>query len=145
MTFLAAIRNGYAKYATFSGRARRSEFWWWTLFEYVTRGILGAIYSMVMLSMLAPAMVDGISDDAAVTIVMGAIFNPAYFVLLAWSLSILLPTIAVGVRRLHDTGRSGWFYLLFFIPAVGTILMIVFTVQESEAKKNAWGAAPAAN
>jgi uncharacterized membrane protein YhaH (DUF805 family) len=143
MTFFGAIRSVFSKYAVFSGRARRPEFWWWTLFEYVTRGLLGGIYTAVMLAMLAPIIASGDTSDAAFDQIMTAVFNPAYFVLIAWSLSILLPTLAVTVRRLHDTGRSGWFVLLMFVPVVGTIIMIVFTVMESDPKSNAWGALPA--
>jgi uncharacterized membrane protein YhaH (DUF805 family) len=142
MTFFSSIRSVFSKYATFSGRAGRPEFWWWTLFEYVTRGLLGAIYTVIMFDMIAPIIASGATDDAAFDQIMAAVFNPAYFVLLAWSLAILLPSLAVAVRRLHDTGRSGWFVLLTFLPLVGTILMIVFMVAPSDPKSNAWGALP---
>ena len=142
MTFFSSIRAVFSKYATFSGRAGRPEYWWWTLFEYLTRGVFGAIYSTVMYAEVARIVASASSDGPSYDQIMAAVFNPAYFVLLAWSLAILLPSLAVGVRRLHDSGRSGWFILLFFIPAVGTILMIVFMVTPSDAKSNKWGALP---
>ena len=145
MTFFGAIRSVFRNYATFSGRSARSEFWWWMLFATLTRGFLGFIYTMTMLALIMPlslaAANNNITDAAAV---LGAIFNPMYFTLLAWDLAILLPTLAVMVRRFHDTGRSGWFVLITFIPLVGTILMIVFLVEESRPESNAWGDRPVA-
>ena len=143
MTFIGAIRSVFHNYATFTGRSARSEFWWWMLFATLTRGFLGFLYTMTMLALIMPlslaAANNNITDSAAV---MGAIFNPMYFVLLAWDLAILLPTLAVMVRRFHDTGRSGWFALITFIPVVGTILMIVFLVEESRPESNTWGDRP---
>jgi uncharacterized membrane protein YhaH (DUF805 family) len=60
MTFFSSIRSVFSKYATFSGRAGRPEFWWWTLFEYVTRGLLGAIYTVIMFDMIAPIIASGL-------------------------------------------------------------------------------------
>lgn len=143
MTFIGAIQSVFRNYATFTGRSARSEFWWWMLFATLTRGLLGFIYTMTMLALIMPlslaAANDQITDVAAIS---GAIFNPMYFILLAWDLAILLPTLAVMVRRFHDTGRSGWFVLITFIPLIGTILMIVFLVEESRAESNAWGDRP---
>jgi len=143
MTFIGSIRSVFRNYATFTGRSARSEFWWWMLFATLTRGFLGLIYTMTMLALIMPlslaAANNNISDAAAV---LGAIFNPMYFILLAWDLAILLPTLAAMVRRFHDTGRSGWFVLITFIPVVGTILMIVFLVEESRPESNAWGDRP---
>lgn len=143
MTFLGAIRSVFGKYATFSGRASRSEFWWWMLFEWLTRTLLGVVYTVTLLALLLPVSLAGANRQPGwESAVYGAIFNPAYFLLLAWSLSIVIPSLAVMVRRFHDTGRSGWFVVLTFIPLVGTILMIVFLVEESRPEANAWGEPP---
>ena len=113
------------------------------LFEFLTRSLLGFIYTMTMLALLVPAAAaDANNQPGAMDAVLGAIFNPAYFILIAWSLAILLPSLAVMVRRFHDTGRSGWFVLITFIPLVGTILMIVFLIEESQPVTNAWGEPP---
>jgi uncharacterized membrane protein YhaH (DUF805 family) len=143
MTFLGAIRSVFTKYATFTGRSSRSEFWWWILFEWLTRSFLGFIYTMTMLAIIVPKS-EALKDQAGASMqaLLGAIFNPMYFVLLAWSLALLLPSLAVTVRRFHDIGRSGWFVLLTFIPVVGTILMILFLVEESDSGANAWGEPP---
>jgi len=98
---------------------------------------------MTMLAIIVPKA-EALKDQAGASMqaLLGAIFNPMYFVLLAWSLALLLPSLAVTVRRFHDIGRSGWFVLLTFIPVVGTILMILFLVEESDSGANAWGEPP---
>jgi uncharacterized membrane protein YhaH (DUF805 family) len=85
MTFGESIKTCFTKYADFTGRASRSEYWWWFLFDKLT-----------------------------------AVF----------SLAVLLPGIAVGVRRLHDIDKSGWFLLLYFIPIIGGIILLYWAVQE---------------
>lgn len=110
------------------------------LFEFLTRGFLGFVYTMTMLALIMPAaLADANNQPGATAAVLGAIFNPMYFVLVAWSLALFLPSLAVMVRRFHDTGRSGWYALITFIPLVGTILMIVFLVEESSPAANTWG------
>lgn len=99
MTFGKSISTCFSKYATFEGRATRSEYWWWFLF-----------------ALLATAATD----------IVGEALSDAF------SLAILLPTLAVGARRLHDTGRSGWFLLLWLVPIIGWIFLIVWAAQESK-------------
>jgi len=99
MTFGESISICFTKYADFTGRASRSEYWWWTLF--------------VILASIATGF---ISD------VVSAIF----------SLATILPGLAVGARRLHDTDRSGWLQLLWIIPIIGWIILIVWLVQEGK-------------
>jgi uncharacterized membrane protein YhaH (DUF805 family) len=104
MSFSAAIRSVLSKYAAFSGRARRSEYWWWALAYSVAYLVAGAL------------------DSAAGS-------SPAFVALIA--LPLFLPTLAVGVRRLHDTGRSGWWMLASFVPILGLVLLLVFLCSES--------------
>ena len=99
MTFGESISICFTKYADFTGRASRSEFWWWTLFVILASIATGLISDMV-----------------------SALF----------SLATLLPGLAVGARRLHDTNRSGWLQLLWFIPVIGWIILIVWFVQEGK-------------
>jgi len=99
MTFGDSISTCFSKYATFDGRATRSEFWWFALFTVLASAILGMI-----------------SETAS------GVF----------SLAVLLPSLAVGARRLHDTDRSGWFLLLWLIPIVGWIVVLFFAAQESK-------------
>lgn len=103
------------KYATFSGRASRSEYWFFVLFN----GIF-AIVAMVL---------DGVAGT------MGIIY-------LVYILATLLPSLGVGVRRLHDTNRSGWMILISLIPLIGIILLLVWVCQDSDAGDNQYGANP---
>jgi len=98
--------DGLKKYAVFSGRATRKEYWMFMLFASIISWGFFAIY-YVMLSTS-----------------VGVIYT-------LYSVGILLPSLAIGSRRLHDTGRSGWWQLIGFIPLIGYIVLIVFYVQGS--------------
>jgi len=104
-------------YATFSGRARRSEYWWFAL--------TGVIVSVAL------NIVSSLSDG------MNAV---AGLVGLVYWLGTLIPSLAVAVRRLHDTGKSGWMLLLALIPLVGVIILIVFLASDSAKGSNKYGA-----
>ncbi|AXQ16486.1 MULTISPECIES: DUF805 domain-containing protein [Shewanella] len=108
--FIGAIK----KYADFTGRARRTEYWMFTLFYIIFSLVVSAI------------------DYALGTTVLGLIY----------SLGLLLPSIAVAARRLHDTDRSGWWQLLAFIPIIGWIVLLVFYCQDSEVGDNRFGSNP---
>ena len=102
------------KYTDFSGRARRKEYWFFFLFN-----LLIAL---------------------ALTLVGRAIDTNILYVI--YSLGVLLPSLAVAVRRLHDTGRSGWWLLIVLIPILGALALLVFMVLDSEAGQNAYGPSP---
>ena len=116
MSFADAIRSVFSQYVWFTGRARRSEFWYWTLFQI----ILGIIASI-----LDRAAFD--RNNGAFSAVVG--------------LALLLPSLAVAVRRLHDSGRTGWWLLIGLIPVIGTIVLIIFYVQDSQGD-NKYGPSP---
>lgn len=119
MTFRESLASvGRQKYATFTGRASRSEFWWWYLSVVIAAGIAGAA--------LMPNDNNGLN-----TIIQGII-----------TVGLFIPTLAVGVRRLHDTNRSGWNVLWQLIPIVGFIIVLVFLVQDSDASNNSFGPPP---
>jgi uncharacterized membrane protein YhaH (DUF805 family) len=118
MSFTEAIRSVLTQYVGFSGRARRSEYWYWVLFQI----IVGIIFSL-----LDKAVFDRTSGPFSAIL----------------GLALLLPSIAVSVRRLHDTTRSGWWILLGLIPVVGTIILIIFYVQDSH-PDNKYGPSPKA-
>ncbi|MFD9902934.1 DUF805 domain-containing protein [Streptomyces sp. NPDC059063] len=102
------------KYAVFNGRARRKEYWMFTL--------ISSIITVVL------ALVD-------IALGTGLVIQAIY------SLAVLLPSIAVGVRRLHDTNRQGWWLLLFLIPVIGAIILIVMLATDSK-PHNAYGPNP---
>jgi uncharacterized membrane protein YhaH (DUF805 family) len=110
MDFKTAVMTCLQKYADFSGRARRSEYWWFFLFQILVIGVLSIVLS-----------------------ILGTLV----------SLALLIPAIAVGARRLHDVGRSGWWMLIGFIPLIGLLVLLYWGTQEGEAEANAWGAPPA--
>ena len=114
MAFPDAVRSALTQYVTFTGRARRSEYWWFALFN------------------LGLSVVAMLLDLAIGAVVLQAIV----------ALGLLLPSLAVGVRRLHDTGRSGWWLLIALVPLVGPIVLIVFMCTDSEPGSNAWGISP---
>ncbi|MDG4783702.1 DUF805 domain-containing protein [Micromonospora sp. WMMD961] len=122
MSFGAAVKSVLSKYVGFTGRARRSEYWWFFLFT-----ILVSIVTAVLDSALGLNYMDGSSSGPIGTIV---------------SLALLLPGLAVAVRRLHDTDRSGWWLLIALVPIVGAIVLIVFFVMDGTPGANRFGASP---
>ena len=119
------VKTVLTKYADFSGRADKSEFWYWVLFNIIIAigiNIIFGIFSAI--------------TDSPTILMVGTIL------LIIWSLGILVPNLAVAVRRLHDTNRSGAWYFIAFVPLVGVIALIVFWVQDSYPGPNQWGPEP---
>jgi len=112
-----------AKYATFTGRARRAEFWYWAL-ALVLAEIVIAIIGGVLAS---------VSDSLSIVSLL------LYGVLVLGS---IVPSIAVTVRRLHDTGRSGWWWFIGAVPLIGPIVLIVFYCTPGTPGSNAFGPDP---
>ena len=113
--YLKVVRDNYAN---FSGRARRAEFWYFVLFSWIISIVLGVI--------------DGILNANGMPGFLGFIYG----------LAVLIPNIAVGARRLHDTGRSGWWQLIILVPIIGVIVLLVFFVQEGSFDRNEYGPSP---
>jgi len=109
------------KYAVFSGRARRKEYWMFVLFN-----IIFAFVAMIL-------------DNAFGTTITGEGYGAIYFL---YTLAIIVPALAVTVRRLHDVGKSGWFLLIVLIPIVGAIWLLVLACTAGDAGKNAYGPNP---
>lgn len=108
------------KYAVFSGRAQRAEYWYFVLFNFIICVILGAIDSVISWGSQSPMMVlSGL-----------------------YSLAVLIPSLAVLFRRLHDTGRSGWWILIVLIPIIGSIWLLVLMVLDSSYGDNKYGPNP---
>ena len=110
-----AYIDALKNYANFSGRARRRDYWMFVLANCIVSFILGLLAYIPFI---------------------GSIISSAY------SLFILVPSVAICVRRLHDIGKSGWFYLFLLIPLVGQILILVWFCTDSQADANQWGASP---
>lgn len=121
LSFGEAVKTCYSKYATFSGRARRSEYWWFCLFSFIV-GLAAIIIDM---------MIGTYSKEFGLGILSGL-----------FCLANFLPGLSLAVRRLHDINRSGWWYLICFIPFVGSIVMLVFFCLDSTPGVNRFGASP---
>jgi uncharacterized membrane protein YhaH (DUF805 family) len=134
MSFSAAVRTCFSKYATFDGRAKRSEFWWWMLFQTIVVGIATAIG--VFFIVMSVAVGTSENPNTAFALI-GILF---YIAAVIVALALLVPTYAVGCRRLHDRGQSGWLQLLTFVPC-GNIALIVLWVMDGTAGDNAYGPA----
>ncbi len=124
MGFMDAVKNALQNnYVNFSGRASRSEYWWFYLFT-----VLVSTGTQILMGVFAAL------GDAGIMIGLG------FGVLVM--LGIFLPSLGVSVRRMHDIGKSGWFLLIGLIPCVGLILLIVWMVSDGEPHDNMYGPVP---
>lgn len=123
----AAVRAALSNYATFTGRASRSEYWWWALSVFITFLIIGFLDTFL----IAPLLGFDVGEESA--------GQPLSFIV---TLGILVPNIAVGVRRLHDIGRTGWWWLISLVPVVGFLVLLYFLVQPSDEGENQHGSKP---
>ena len=126
--FIDTLKN---RYADFKGRASRSEYWYYLLFSIIVNIILGLIDSLVLNPVL------GIQPlvEQSHTGILGTLY----------SLAILIPSFALGLRRLHDIGKSGWWILLAIIPIVnfiGIFVLLYFFIKDSQPGSNAYGPNP---
>ncbi len=102
------------KYANFEGRARRQEYWMFLLINLIIIFVIG--------------LIDGLTGDSGI---IGMIY----------SLFVFIPSLAVGIRRLHDIGKTGWWIVISFVPIIGFFVLVYFFVQDGEAE-NQWGPNP---
>lgn len=109
------------KYAEFGGRARRKEYWMFALFN-----VIFLIVAIIL-------------DNVLGTTIGDLPYGVFYFL---YALAVLLPGLAVGVRRLHDVGKSGWMMLIGLIPLIGAIWLLVLVCTDSQVGTNKWGENP---
>lgn len=121
MSFGAAIASFFSKYATFSGRARRSEFWYAVLFTTLVSVVISAVW------------------PGTTVLVNDMPFQQSSLPSNLWQLAILVPSLALTWRRLHDVGRKGTYYLFILLPIVGWILLFIQMVKDSQPGANAFG------
>jgi uncharacterized membrane protein YhaH (DUF805 family) len=120
MQMMDAVRRVLSNYATFSGRAARPEYWWW---------VLAVVLGSVVFRLIDSAIFGGAEVDGAPVQVFSALFG----------IAILLPMLAVGARRLHDTDRSAWWLLLNLLPLIGALVLLWFYVQRGTEGPNRFG------
>jgi uncharacterized membrane protein YhaH (DUF805 family) len=121
VTFSQAVRSVLSNYANFQGRSGRAEYWWWVLAVLIISIATQAVDALVM-----PA---GQFGGGPVSAIVG--------------LALIVPNLSVAVRRLHDTGRTGWWILLLLIPVIGLVVLIFFYLQPGEDGPNRFGPPPA--
>ena len=114
--------NWYLKclqqYADFMGRARRSEYWYFVLFNMIVSFVITFVVTLIA--------------GSSVGTIIGYLY----------ALGVFIPSLAVGVRRLHDAGKSGWYYLVGFIPLIGWIWLLILLCKDSQPGTNEWGVNP---
>ncbi len=120
VSFGDAISRAFNNYCNFSGRASRSEYWWFALFCGIVGWALGLFIGL-------PLGTDSIAYQC-----IGGL----------WSLAVFLPSLGLTFRRLHDTGRSGWNICWYFLPVIGWIILLVFLCQDSQMMDNKYGPVP---
>lgn len=106
-----------SNYCRFSGRSSRSEYWWFNLFGFILSFVIGLI---------------GMAVNEQVEQVL----------LVLVGLGLLLPSLGLSVRRLHDVGKSGWWLFISLIPIIGSVILLVFYCQDSQPYDNEWGPVP---
>lgn len=124
MNMITAVKTVLGKYATFDGRAPRPEYWWWMLAMVILYTILGVIDGALIAPMLG---FEPFQTEAA---------QPLSLVV---ALGLLLPNVALSIRRLHDTDRSGWWLLLGLVPVLGGLVLLVFYLLPSTPGPNRFG------
>jgi uncharacterized membrane protein YhaH (DUF805 family) len=126
MSFATAVKAFWSNYTNFKGRARRSEYWFIQLFLIATNIAVAAIDLALM------------NGDVERFIANGG----GGIVGLIWIFATIVPALAVLIRRLHDTNRSGWWARIGLVPVAGAIVLLVFTVEDSNKGVNKYGASP---
>ena len=116
MDFQTSIKTCFNKYAVFSGRASRSEFWFFVLFAFLG-GIISSIIDVMILGY-------PFEEDGPINLI--------------FTIALMIPSISVAARRLHDINKSGWWQLLW-ITIIGGILLIIWYATDGERKKNRFG------
>lgn len=118
LNFDQAVAKAFNNYCNFSGRAARSEYWWWQLFSYILGIIIGVLGAFFL-------------SETAVNVLSYAV-----------ALVLVLPSLGVFWRRMHDIGKSGLWILLSLIPLIGSIILIVWCCRPSEPGTNVYGDEP---
>ncbi len=120
--FGTAVKLGFQRYVDFSGRSTRAEYWWWELFLTVVS--------------VALIIADTLTGNSSTFGWLGGLLTTLF------TLATIIPSLAVGVRRLHDINRTGWWLLLWFVLVIGWIVLIVWAVERGDEGPNKYGPDP---
>lgn len=129
------------RYAQFSGRASRSEFWFFVLFNFIVSIILGVLDTTLgtgyTYEVVTNSLTTATTEAASISVSQTIGYLQTFY-----GLAVLIPSIALSIRRLHDTGKSGWWLLIGLIPIIGFFVLIFFYVQDSQPGENEYGSNP---
>ena len=150
MSFGEAVKTCFSKYANFSGRARRSEFWWFYLLNVILSLCYTALFQWKLSvraeveSQIGQAFFDQEKMDALMAKAQACdnVFFPVAIVLGVLSLVLLLPTLAAWARRLHDVGKSGWLILCVIVCGVGGLIPLILSIPDGKPEENQYGPSP---
>ena len=123
--FIDTIKN---RYAYFDGRATRSEYWYFVLFSV----LISIVFTFIDTAVINPSLLNMTAEEASKGGLLAGTF----------ALAMLLPQIGLGVRRLHDIGKSGWWYFIILIPILGALVLLFFFVTDSQSGENMYGPNP---
>lgn len=126
VSFGSAISRALSQYCCFTGRASRSEYWWWALFVF----LIGMAFGVLQIIFLT-------ADGPGST--MGKLFDWLEWI---WEIAVFLPSLGLTFRRLHDTGHSGWNICWGLLPVIGWIILLVYYCKPSEMQDNEYGQVP---
>ena len=142
MTFGQAVKHVFSNYATFRGRASRSEFWWFYLFNVIVTFVLSIPYYIGLAQSAGTMTTDPVTGEMTGGSLSGlAVFG--IILLVVWLLVTIIPIISVSVRRLHDGDRTGWWWWLYLLCFIGTIILLIFYILPGTPGPNRYGEGPA--
>lgn len=133
MGFLEAVKHVFSNYANFNGRARRSEYWYFALFNFLVTAVCSVLSTVITIA--------GLANDGNAPALM-AFTAIVYLALGVYGLATIIPTLAVCCRRLHDVDKPGSYMLFALLPIVGGILLLVWCLQDSTPGDNRYGPYP---
>ena len=132
-SMIAAYKEMFKNYANFKGRSRRRDYWYASLANF--------LIFMIAYAFFAPAILD-MQNTGEPTTLSAMLMGVSSVAIVIYSIAIIIPGLALTVRRLHDTGKSGWFLFLGLIPYIGGIVLFVFMVSNSQTGENKYGPNP---
>ncbi len=150
LTFMEAVKTCFKKYATFKGRARRSEFWWFYLFCSIPNWIMSYMFQWKMAkkseleSQAMSALFDQDKYDALMA--QASSFDTIFYIVVGIcgviSLALIIPSLAAWVRRLHDVGKSGHMLWLILVCGIGGLIPLVMCIADGKPGANQYGESP---
>ena len=129
-----------SKYFQFSGRAPRREFWYFILFTIILSFLFAKVGEILGLFYMIPMNIPSVSETGEMTNMVQDI--PLNLAQMGFGLATFIPSLAIAIRRLHDIGKSGWWYLIVLIPLIGALVLLAFFVMGSQQSENKYGEVP---